>query len=148
MVIVGNTVETLVSTANHHSQEIGGKTVEAFPDKYFSTPLKQTMFSLGIKKIEVGPRIEITNSDGTVTVTKNRNAIITFVLNVYAPHSMGGAACTAGFDKWMDCLVRILQINVIQAGCQEVEYDQSIGTNVLEGYFVMKRVISELTPAS
>ncbi|MBE6835893.1 MAG: hypothetical protein E7515_06565 [Ruminococcaceae bacterium] len=148
MVIVGNTVETLVSTANHHAQEIGGKTVEAFPDKYFSTPLKQTMFSLGIKKIEVGPRIEITNNDGTTTVTKNRNAIITFVLNVYAPHSMGGAACTAGFDKWMDCLVRILQINVIQAGCQEVEYDQSIGTNVLEGYFVMKRVISELTPAS
>ncbi len=143
MIIVGNTISTLVGAANSHLQELGGKTVTAFPDKYFSTPLKQTMFSLGIKKITVGPRIQTTGSNGTVTTTRNRSVTVTFALNVYAPHSMGGDECSRGFDKWMDFLVRIMQMNVIEAGCQEIEYDQSIGTNVLKGYFTVERITSE-----
>jgi len=143
MIIVGNTINTLVSSANSHLQDLGGKTVTAFPDKYFSTPLKQTMFSLGIKKITVGPRIQTTNSNGTVTTTRNRSVSVTLALNVYAPHSMGGDECSRGFDKWMDFLVRIMQINVTEAGCQEIEYDQSIGTNVLKGYFKIERITSE-----
>lgn len=148
MVVVGNTVETLVRTANVHESFLGGKTVEAYPDSYFSTPLKQTMFSLGIKKIEVGPRIETTDSNGNVTVTRNREAKISFALNVYAPKSMGGEACSKGFDRWLDMAVRMWQLNISQAGCGEVEYEQTIGTNVLKGYFTLTRICSESLPTS
>ena len=143
MVIVGSTLNTLVNTANNNIETLGGKTVIAYPDRYFSTPLKQTMYSLGVKKITVGPRIQTTNSNGTVTVTRNRKVEIVFSLNVYAPHSMGGEACSKGFDKWMDFLLRTVQLNVDGAGCQEVEYEQSIGTNVLKGYFTLSHTSSE-----
>ena len=146
MIVVGNTVETLVRTANSHSDFLGGKTVEAYPDRYFSTPLKTTMFSLGIKKIEIGPRIETVDSSGNVTETRNREARISFALNVYAPESMGGGACAKGFDRWLDMVVRLWQLNISEAGCQEVEYEQSIGTNVLKGYFTLTRICSETLP--
>ncbi len=148
MVVVGNTIETFVNTANGLESIVGGKTVVAFPDKYFSTPLKETMFSLGIKKIEVGPRLETTDANGNVTVTRNREAKIRLALNVYAPKSMGGDACSKGFDRWLDLLVRVWRIDILDAGCDEVEYEQSIGTNVLKGYFTIRRVVSETIPVS
>ncbi|MBO4339589.1 MAG: hypothetical protein K5755_03035 [Clostridiales bacterium] len=147
MLVTGNTVSAIVNAANQHINDIGGRTVLAFPDKYFSTPLKQTMYSLGIKKTLVGPRIATTNSNGTMSLTRNRNVTVTIALNVYAPHSMGGEACSVGFDKFIDFVVRTLQINIIDAGCSEVEYDQSIGTNVLKCYFTIERTVSETTPA-
>lgn len=148
MVVVGNTVETLAATANYHSDFLQGKTVVAYPDEYFSTPLKQTMFSLGIKEIEVGPRIETTDGNGNVVVTKDRNVKVRLALNVYAPKSMGGEACSKGFDRWLDMAVRILKLNISDAGCQEVEYEQSIGTNVLKGYITFRRTVSENIPVS
>ena len=146
MIVTGDTISTLVTSANRNINALGGKTVIAFPDRYFSTPLKQTMFSLGVKKISVGPRLQITGSNGNVTTTRNRKVIITFSLNVYAPHSMGGEACLSGFDRWLDFLVRTLQMNIDDAGCREVEYEQSIGTNVLKGYFTLTRTVSETVP--
>lgn len=148
MVVVGSTVATLVATANSHSDFLKGKTVEAYPDTYFSTPLKQTMFSLGIKQIEVGPRIETADSSGNVTVTKNRQVKIRFALNVYAPKSMGGEACSQGFDRWLDMVVRMLHMDISDAGCGEVEYESSIGTNVLKGYFTYTRITSENIPVT
>lgn len=148
MVVIGRTVDTLVTTATAHASELGGRTVSAYSDKYFSTPLKETMFSLGIKKIEIGPRIITENSDGTTTTTKNRKIAVRLALNVYAPHEKGGEECGKGFDRWMDFAVRTLQLNISDAGCQEVEYDQSIGTNVLKGYFTLTRITSDQIPLS
>ena len=148
MLVVGDTVSMLVTSANTHLEQLGGRTVSAFPDKYFSTPLKETMYSLGINKTSVGPRIQTTDANGNITVTRNRSVSITLGINVYAPHSMGGEACAVGFDRWIDFVVRTLQINVSDAGCGEVEYDQSIGTNVLKGYFTFERTVSESIPAT
>jgi hypothetical protein len=147
VLIVGNTVNSLIGAANSHIEQLGGRTVSAFPDKYFSTPLKNTMYSLGIKQITVGERIT-TSVSGTSNVVRTRDVSLTLSLNVYAPHSMGGEACSVGFDKWLDFVVRTMQINIVSAGCTGVEYDQSIGTNVLKGYFTIKRTVNEAVPAS
>jgi len=143
MILVGSTVANLARNANLRSDSLGGKTVTAYPDKYISTPLKNTMFSLGVKEIDVGPRIERTNADGSITVTRLRNVKVTFGLNVYAPHSDGGEACTRGFDRWIDFIVRTMQLNISGAGCSGVEYEQSIGTNVLKGYFIIENKTAE-----
>ena len=143
MIVIGDAISHLVTSVNNHSSVTGGRTVMAFPDKYISSPLTETMFSLGIKKVNVGPRLTVENSNGTLTETRNRKVEITYSLTVYAPHSRGGDACMKGFDKWIDCLVRVIGMNIDSAGCDAIEYMQSIGTNVLKGYFVLSRTYAE-----
>ena len=144
MITIGRTISYFASNANLHLQELGGKTVIAYPDRYIASPLQQTVFVLGIKSLKLGARI--TDENGQAVTPYKRDVEVTYFLDVYAPHEKGGDECLKCFDRWMDFLVTTLGYDIASAGSDGMDYIQSVGSNVFKGYFVINRIAAESQP--
>jgi hypothetical protein len=145
MIAIGRTIDYIIGNAAVYRRQLGGRTVLAFPDKYIASPLKETLYVIGVKGVSVGPRI--TDAGGAVITPHKREVSTTYFLNVYVPHEMGGDECLKGFDRWVNFLVTTLGYDVAAVGGDGMDYYQTVGSNVFKGYFVLKRIeVESQTP--